>query len=82
MYVLQKRKMDSDWEQKQVVDQNEVLSCSVKGGLISESFSFWIKSANKRCQITTLIIFSLGAQGSDFGTFFGDLSQTEKLSEI
>ena len=31
-----------------------------KGSLISESFSFWLKSPKQRCQITTLSIF-LGA---------------------
>ena len=35
-----------------------------KGGLISESFSLWLKSPKNGCQIMTLSIFSLGEQCS------------------
>ena len=33
---------------------------TAKGGLISETFSLWLKSPKKSCPITDLSIFSLG----------------------
>jgi hypothetical protein len=53
-----------------------------KGGLISERYSLWLKL--KMYQITILSIFSLGALRSGYflAPFLGDLSQSEKLSEI
>ena len=47
-----------------------------KGGLISESFSIWLKSPKKRCQITTKSTIQL----KRFGIFFG--STSKKLSKI
>mgnify|MGYP006863603128 CR=1 FL=1 len=41
---------------------------SAKGNLISESFSLWLKSPKKRCQITTL---------NNWHPNFGDLSKSE-----
>ena len=52
-----------------------------KGGLISDFFSFSFKSANKRCQMTISNIFSLDF-AQDWQLFWGDLSQSEKHSEI
>jgi hypothetical protein len=55
----------------------------LKGSLISEPFSYWLKSPKKR-QITPLSTIHLieNAQRSDLAPIFGDLSQSEKLSEI
>ena len=63
-------------------------SAPSKGCLISESFSLDLFQIFKnRCQITPLIIFSFGGywivlRVLIWHLFFGDLSQTEKLSEI
>ena len=55
-----------------------------KGGLISESFSFWLKSpkmgAKSRSWASSLFVDS--PQGCSLVPIFGDLSQSEKLSEI
>ena len=56
-----------------------------KGGLVSESFSHWFKSVSpKKCQNTVLSTIHLtkSAQESDLTPYFGDSSQSEKLSEI
>ena len=57
-----------------------------KGGLISEMFSFWLQYLKTGCQITILsgILKRKDAQNSDLNLMhiFGDLSQSEKLSEI
>jgi hypothetical protein len=53
--------------------------------LISESFSICLKSRKKRCQIIPehLVLRAKdGVKESDLAPFFGDLSQSEKLSEI
>ena len=42
-----------------------------RGGLISESFELWLKSSKKE-----------DAQAYVFAIYFGDLSRSEKLSEI
>ena len=44
---------------KRCKTMDEILN-GIKGGLISESFSLWLKSPKKRCQITIPSIFSLG----------------------
>ena len=44
---------------KRCKTMDEILN-GIKGGLISESFSLWLKSQKKRCQITIPSIFSLG----------------------
>ena len=53
---------------------------TVKGGLIS----LWLQSPKKRLQITALknSTWRKDAQSSDLAPFFGDWSQSEKLSEI
>ena len=64
-------------------DKNK--SCQLsKCYLISESFSLLLKSQNKIATLQTWA-FSLkldSAQGLDLASFFGNLSQSEKLSEI
>jgi hypothetical protein len=55
-----------------------------KGSLISERFSFWLQYLKNGCQITILstIHKRRNGQDSDLIHSFGDLSQSEKLSEI
>ena len=45
-----------------------------KGGLVTESFSLWLKSPKK--------VIKKGVQDSDLAPLLGDLSQSEKHSEI
>jgi hypothetical protein len=52
----------------------------IKRGLISDSFSLWLKSPKKRCQIT--VHLKKDAQGCDLAPLFGDSSHSEKLYEI
>ena len=53
-----------------------------KSGSISERFALWLKFP-KQCQITILSIFSLQVDSAqDLAPIFGDLYQSEKLSEI
>ena len=52
-----------------------------KGGLISESFSLWLKSPNKTYQITPLSSFPLGTIHLG-GPQFEDWSKSDKLSDI
>ena len=61
------------------------ITCAIKGGLILESFSLWLKLTNKGCQITLLSTLHkrvLNCLGEWFGTLFGDLIQNEYFSEI
>ena len=57
---------------------------SVKGGLISESFSLWLKSLKMGDKSLPWASFLLvdSAQRSDLAPIFEDLSQSEKLFEI
>ena len=52
-----------------------------KGGLISERFSIWLKSQEKRCQITTLSTIHQ-REDARCCNFFKDLRNNEKCSEI
>ena len=52
------------------------LITSFKGGLISESFSVWLKSAIRDA------INSLKEEDSEMAPFFRDLSQSENCSDI
>ena len=56
--------------------RDDVENAISKGCLISERFSFWLKSPQEKCQITTLSTIQQKAP------LFGDLSQCENLSEI
>ena len=55
-----------------------------KGGLISERFSFWLKSPQKDAKslswASSLSVDS--AQNNDLAAFLGDLSQSENFFEI
>ena len=55
-----------------------------KGGLISESFSIWLKSPNMfaKSHPSALSTYREDAQESDLTPIFGYLSQSEKLSQI
>ena len=53
-----------------------------KGGLISESFSLWLKSPNLSAKSCPWSLFTYRNEGSVIGTHFGDLSKSEKVSEI
>ena len=55
--------------------------CILKGGLISESFSLSGSNLQKK-GAKSLFRFIVQAKGSDLAFIFGDLSQSEKLSEI
>jgi len=54
---------------------------AAKGSLISESFSIWLKSLKKKCQITTLFMWKV-LMLVIWHLLFADLSQSEKLSEV
>ena len=55
----------------------------LKGGLISESFSLWLKSPNKGAKsLMNTFFFVQSAQENDLTPYLGDLSQWERLSEI
>ena len=55
-----------------------------KGGLISESFLFWLKSPKMGAKLWpwALLAKREHAQGRDLAPVFGDLSRSEKPSEI
>ena len=57
------------------------LITSFKGGLISESFSVWLKSAI-RDAINYPEHYSLKEEDSEMAPFFRDLSQSENCSDI
>ena len=59
-------------------------SVIIKGGLISESFSLWLKSPKMgtKLQPWGLSTKREDAQDLDLAPIFGDLSQNEKLSDI
>ena len=56
----------------------EKFKTKTKGDLISDSFSFWVKSAKKSCQITFLTspLYVDIAKESGLAPFFGYLSQS------
>ena len=55
-----------------------------KGGLIAESFLLWPKSAKlgTKSRPWAPFLYLDSVQGCNLAPFFGDLSQSEKLSEI
>ena len=55
-----------------------------KGSLISERFSFWLKSPKKSAKSLPWALSTRreDAQGRDLALIFGDLNQIEKKSEI
>ena len=55
-----------------------------KGGVISESFSLWLKSAKlgAKSRPWASSLYADSAQGCGLAPIIGDLSQSEKLSEI
>ena len=58
---------------------------TIKGGLISESLLLWLKLPQKGANNYVSWVLSTkreDAQDSDLTPFWGDLSQSEKLSEI
>ena len=64
------------------LDSVEILEFD-KGSLISEIFSFCVKSPQKRCQITLLSTIHLKRRCSgEWHLFSGDFRQTEKKNEI
>ena len=54
-----------------------------KGCLISKKFSLWLKSPKKGAtHYPERYLSKYPPQGSDLASFWGDLSQSENLSEI
>ena len=53
-----------------------------KGGLISESLSVWLKSPKMDAKSLPWALLVDSAQGMDLAPIFGDLSKSEKLSDI
>ena len=61
------------------------MHASTKGGLISESFSLQLKSPKLAAKSFSFLREDAqgdSAEDRDLASFFGDLSQSEKLSEI